>query len=347
MALFRSGCLARTPRQIRVCTFLFPGMSPHDIPEPLAQFEATAPERSDVRRLLSTLNLALGEHDGKNLSDRLVDDAFRRSWPDLDRRLKRLAGLPPVPSGTRTRLGELADEINKELTRAGFDAPKVASGASLADAPLEVQLNVRRLLGEMSGGLEQLSRAERLKVYGGDDQHALFEMARGLIAEHRWIEAARYLDEYVEVNPRDWRAHKWRGIAHAMSRQGHAADAAALDAYRQAIAALPRHAPRATKALLFNYRGAMYKRLERYKEALVDLEKARKLADDELLLRDIRYNLACIYALTGKRAQAIAEVRQLHGARRETDLIKRHLTDYFQSLVADREFVSLLASNRA
>ena len=92
----------------------------------------------------------------------------------------------------------------------------------MSEAPLEVQLNVRRLLGELSGGLERLSPSERVIVYGGKDQKALFEMARGMVAEHRWVEAARYLDEYVEVNPHDWRAQKWRGIAHAMSRQGHA-----------------------------------------------------------------------------------------------------------------------------
>ena len=163
-----------------------------------------------------------------------------------------------------------------------------------------------------------------------------------MVAEHRWVEAARYLDEYVEVNPHDWRAQKWRGIAHAMSRQGHAADAAALDAYKHAIANLPRNADRNRRALLFNYRGAMFKRLARYKEAAADLEKAIKLADDEMLLRDIRYNLACVLALTGDRASAIAAVEQLVGARREMELIRRHVSDYFKFLSTDRQFVALI-----
>jgi tetratricopeptide (TPR) repeat protein len=339
---FEAGMLARKPDQTHVCTFLLPGMKATDIPQPLAMFEATTPSKHDVRRLLVAINTAAAARYGKAVAAQVIDDALDRRWADLERRLRKIAASTPAAARGASRLSELADEISRELARAGFDAPTVVSGVSLSEAPLEVQLNVRRLLGEISGGIEQLSPSERARVFGGEDHRALFEMARGLIAETRWVEAARYLDEYVEIDPHDWRAQKWRGIAHAMSRQGHAADAAALDAYKHAIASVPRGLDRNKRALLFNYRGAMFKRLGRYKEALVDLTKAEKLADDDMLLNDIHYNLACVYALTGKRDEAVRRVRQLIGTRREMDLVRRHMNDYFRSLATDREFVGLL-----
>jgi len=288
------------------------------------------------------MGAAAADFYGKVIPTGRVDALFAKAWPELDRKLRRIAS-GPADGQHGGKLAALAAEVSKELARAGLDAPTLASGTSLSEAPLEVQLNVRRLLGELSGGLEQLSPAERVAVHGGEDQKALFETGRAMIAEHRWVEAARYLDEDVGLIARDWRGQKWRGIAHAMSRQGHAADAAALDAYKHALDALPRKVTRNTRALLFNYRGAMYKRLGRYNDAIRDLHKAEQMAEDDLLLKDIHYNLACVFALTGKRQLVMDHVRAIGHAKRETELIKRHLTDYFKSFSSDRGLLELLA----
>lgn len=344
---FEAGALARSLNKTPVCTLLLPGLQPGEVPSPLSLFQHTTTSKTDIQKLVLVLNSAVAKLKEKFLAARALDDAFERNWPDLEQKLRRLAAARSRPTVPVSGLGDLADEMSHQLSRAGvrFDAPTVASGASLSEAPLEVQLNVRRLLGELTGGFERLTRAQRALVYGGG-RNALFEMARALMVEHRWVDAARYLDEYAEVNPRDWQVQKWRGIAHAMSHGGHAADAAALDAYKQAIASLAPGADRNTKALLFNYRAAMYKRLQRYAEAEEDLQKALRFATDELLKKDIHYNFACIFALTGRREPALAQVRYLKTADREKDLVRKHLNDYFRSLASDPKFLQLIGAQR-
>lgn len=121
------------------------------------------------------------------------------------------------------RLNELSEKLKNQLSEVGLDLASLASGRSLDEAPLEVQVSVRQILGEISGGLERLNARQRAMAYGVS-QHTLLEMANGLMAEHRWGEAAKYLDEYTEPNPTDWEAQRSRGIAHAMSRKGRPGD---------------------------------------------------------------------------------------------------------------------------
>ncbi len=171
------------------------------------------------------------------------------------------------------RLNTLSEKLKNELNGAGLDLVSLASGRSLDEAPLEVQVAVKDILGEISGGLERLSKTQRAMAYGVS-QNTLLEVAKALMSEHKWEEAAKYLDEYTEMNRTDWEAQRSRGIAHAMSRTGPGGNAASLDAYNQAIANVPREIDLNTRARLYTFRGAMFKRLGRYKEALSDLKLA-------------------------------------------------------------------------
>ena len=239
------------------------------------------------------------------------------------------------------RLNECRRSSRIRLSEVGLDLTSLASGRSLDEAPLEVQVSVRQILGEISGGLERLNARQRAMAYGLS-QHNMLEMAKGLMAEHRWGEAAKYLDEYTEANPTDWEAQRSRGIAHAMSRKGRPGDMAALNAYNQAIQFVPRETDMNTRARLYSYRGAMFKRLNRLQEAEADLKLGVEKASDDLVARDIHYNLACVYALRGERDLMLTHLRMLKDARREVGLIRRHLTDYFKSFADDSEFLRLL-----
>lgn len=61
----------------------------------------------------------------------------------------------------------------------------------------------------------------------------------------------------------------------------------------------------------------MFKRLGRLPEAEADLKLGLEKASDGLVLRDIRYNLACVYALRGQRELMLTHLRMLKDAKRE------------------------------
>jgi hypothetical protein len=86
--LFEAGALSKTIENTYVCPFLI-GLEPADVKPPLAQFQATRVTKSDVLKLLRTLNAALGE---VALPDSHIDEAFEAWWPKLELKLK---NLPP------------------------------------------------------------------------------------------------------------------------------------------------------------------------------------------------------------------------------------------------------------
>ncbi|MFJ3409478.1 hypothetical protein [Pseudomonas protegens] len=75
--LFESGALAKGLSTNRVCTFLV-DLQPHDLTDPLAQFNHTKPDKNGVWELVRTLNSCLLE---KALDERVLEKAFDVYWP--------------------------------------------------------------------------------------------------------------------------------------------------------------------------------------------------------------------------------------------------------------------------
>lgn len=87
--LFEAGALSKTP-DAYVWTFLH-GISPADVEQPLAQFQHTLSEKSDVRKLMHTINQAVRNQNEKSLADTALDKTFETFWPELDAGLAALA----------------------------------------------------------------------------------------------------------------------------------------------------------------------------------------------------------------------------------------------------------------
>lgn len=112
-----------------------------------------------------------------------------------------------------------------------------------------------RLLGELRDAIEVSPEPS-----GRDpvlDPDTLLVLAEGLMAQSKWFEAGRKLEEYSRARPEDWEANRLRGIAFANSRAGFETNLASLRAYNEAIAFLPPGIESNLKARLFAYRGAM------------------------------------------------------------------------------------------
>lgn len=88
--LFEAGAISKSLEGARVCTFLF-GIKPSDVGQPLGQFQATRATKEDTRKLVFSINRALGED---KVEDDVLENIFNQWWPFLERDLRAIQ--PPV-----------------------------------------------------------------------------------------------------------------------------------------------------------------------------------------------------------------------------------------------------------
>jgi hypothetical protein len=77
--IFEAGAMSRSIETARVAPLLV-GAAIKDVPGPLGQFQCTAFEKEDVRRLMRSINRALGEPVDRGR----LDEAFEQRWPELE-----------------------------------------------------------------------------------------------------------------------------------------------------------------------------------------------------------------------------------------------------------------------
>jgi len=228
-----------------------------------------------------------------------------------------------------------SQSLSDAFGASGLDLLAVATGRKTLDDTADPEA-VKRELSSLLDTLRQIdTQPQRAKDPAPAE--ALLEAARGLMAGHAWVPAAEYLDRYVQLKPDDWDAHFARAVAHANARGGDESNRAALRAYNDAIALAPPDIEPNLLARLLSYRGAMYKRLERLAEAEADLNAAAALATHAYERADIDYNLACVYAMTGRRDEAMKKVHALSSTK-FIGAIRANADRYFAALLDDPEF---------
>jgi hypothetical protein len=114
--LFEAGALSKSLGQSRVTPLLI-GIRNADLKGPLSQFNTTSIEKSDVLKLVKTINNHLKENA---LPETKLEKAFEKWWPDLDKPLsgvnKRATENKSVSESPSRDQGEILEEI-LELTR--------------------------------------------------------------------------------------------------------------------------------------------------------------------------------------------------------------------------------------
>jgi Flp pilus assembly protein TadD len=264
--------------------------------------------------------------------------------------LTRLEGpLEIGPSGikatmrARREVVQRSEAVEHSMSESGLDLRSLATGRrSLDDLPESGRERIETEASALAHAIEQLDTKVRARE-SDVPSAALREVARASMAAGNWAEAARYLDRYVRNQPNDWEAQFSRAVAHANSRADADSDLSALQAYNEAITLRPANTEPNLVARLLSYRGAMLKRLGRLAEAEADLNVARTLATEDYERNDIKYNLACVYAMTNRRDEAIALIRELRSTGFITP-IRANAGRYFKSLVDDPEFMTLVGA---
>lgn len=84
--MFEAGALSKQLESSHVCPILF-DVENSDLKGPLVQFQATPFNRSEVKKLIATINKALGEN---KLEDSVLNSVFDMWWPKLEEQVKNI-----------------------------------------------------------------------------------------------------------------------------------------------------------------------------------------------------------------------------------------------------------------
>jgi hypothetical protein len=102
---FEAGALSKQQENTYVCTLLF-DIEPADVREPLAQFQHTRATKDDLRKLIFTVNNALGD---SKLPESELSESFGVWWPKFDERMS------AIPSSARNAPIRQDREILEEI----------------------------------------------------------------------------------------------------------------------------------------------------------------------------------------------------------------------------------------
>lgn len=107
--MFEAGALSKRVDSSRVCPLLF-GIESTDLEGPLVQFQASPFSELEMKKLVRTMNVGLGE---QRLDDAVLNSVFEMWWPRLNEKVgKILAQHAAKPDGGSTRSDrELLEEV--------------------------------------------------------------------------------------------------------------------------------------------------------------------------------------------------------------------------------------------
>jgi hypothetical protein len=145
--LFEAGALSKTLDSTFVCTYLF-DLEMSDLTWPLALFQGTKSEKDDTRKLLRTVNRALGAN---SLPDNRLDEIFEVWWPKLEERLDAV----PRDAEQRARAKRSEDDVLSEIL--GLVRNQTTETNNVVDRTLaSVSLNIERMSVRLINSVRRL-----------------------------------------------------------------------------------------------------------------------------------------------------------------------------------------------
>ncbi|WP_052261586.1 TIR domain-containing protein [Leisingera sp. ANG-M1] len=143
--LFEAGALSKDLGKSKVCSVLF-GMEPTDLSGPLTTFQTTSFERSDFKKLMSSIN----DEGGENKLDKdTFDNVFDMWWPHLEKSIKKIFESKDVEKKEDLRSDrEILEEI-LSLTRISARNPSSKSrGHHVSPGAIDHLLSVSFSVGK-------------------------------------------------------------------------------------------------------------------------------------------------------------------------------------------------------
>jgi hypothetical protein len=122
--LYEAGALSKAlDDETRLCTYLLGGLHFQDVEPPLGMFQATRADKEDTRKLVRSINLAVGSAP---VPEADLDEIFDAMWPKLEEKLQ---AMPPAEEDVDAKRSpeDMIAEI-LELSRADANRRKSTDG---------------------------------------------------------------------------------------------------------------------------------------------------------------------------------------------------------------------------
>lgn len=147
--LFEAGALAKGLSNSRVCTLLI-DLEPHDIRDPLAQFNHTKPDQGGIYALVHTLNNRLGDN---RLDPAILTKVLDTYWAQFEERFQAIISDTPVTEKPKSRpekdmLAEILEHtrsLGYRLTHLENHQEKQKNWVGLTKAPSEFEIKDRKM----------------------------------------------------------------------------------------------------------------------------------------------------------------------------------------------------------
>jgi TIR domain-containing protein len=134
---FEAGAISKIHDDSAVCSILF-GLESSDVTGPLNQFQMTSFDKDEMLKLVKSLN----NSSDSALTEKVVEESFKKWWPDLEAKIKQISVSEESVAQTKTRdQKDMVEEIlsltrmlvkqeknKKVITQEKFEIPGLASG---------------------------------------------------------------------------------------------------------------------------------------------------------------------------------------------------------------------------
>ncbi len=159
--LFEAGALSKTLDKSHVCLILF-GVGNTDLPGPLSQFQTTKFKKSEIKKLMKTINSAL---ENKKLAVDVLDQVFDMWWPKLDEQIREILQAQEAIDDKPIRTDrELLEEILSFNRVAAQRLPVTSISLDALDNLLRAYINTHNSVCEAESYQEILVK---LKLMSG------------------------------------------------------------------------------------------------------------------------------------------------------------------------------------
>ena len=109
--LFEAGALSKMMDKSYVCPFIF-DLKRAEVKGPILQFQSTIFEKSDVKKLIFSINKACGE---VALKEEFLGRTFDVWWPTLEENLNKITDSKEVENAVETKVDGINNEILEEI----------------------------------------------------------------------------------------------------------------------------------------------------------------------------------------------------------------------------------------
>ena len=125
--MFESGALSKQMDKSRICPILF-GIENTDLVGPLVQFQATAFNKTDVNKLVKTINNACVDY---KLEDSVLNSVYEMWWPKLEENINVVMRKPKEKTSAKIRTERDMIEEILSLARISVSRTRFESGIDI------------------------------------------------------------------------------------------------------------------------------------------------------------------------------------------------------------------------